>query len=145
MFLFSLRRPGNVSTESLFDCHSSQKEAYRTGAFGFCGNEDVGQLSAWYVLSALGFAQVCPANDEYYINTPLFKSAKIRLDPKYHSCTADKAFSVECDKDPEKYPYIAAVYLNGKKVTRPYLTYAEITSGGVMKVELSKEPCESFK
>ena len=44
-----------------------QKEAYRIGAFGFCGNEDVGQLSAWYVLSALGFAQVCPANEEYYI------------------------------------------------------------------------------
>lgn len=122
-----------------------QKEAYRTGAFGFCGNEDVGQLSAWYVLSALGFAQVCPTNDEYYINTPLFKSAKIRLDPKYHSCVEDKAFAVECDKDPEEYPYIAAVYFNGEKVTRPYLTYAEITSGGVMKVELSKEPCESFE
>mgnify|MGYP002512386203 CR=1 FL=1 len=51
-----------------------QKESYRTGAYGFCGNEDVGQLSGWYVLSALGFAQVCAAVPDYYFNTPLFFS-----------------------------------------------------------------------
>lgn len=121
-----------------------QKEAYRTGAFGFCGNEDVGQLSAWYVLSAIGFAQVCPASEEYYINTPLFKNAKIGLDAKYHSCCVAETFAVECDKDPEEYPYIRSVSFNGKKITRPYLTYTEITSGGVMIIELSKDPCDSF-
>lgn len=121
-----------------------QKEAYRTGAFGFCGNEDVGQLSAWYVLSALGFAQVCPASEEYYINTPLFKIAKIRLDTKYHSCSVSEFFVVECDKEPDQFPYIRSVSFNGKKITRPYLTYSEITSGGTMKFELSDLPCESF-
>ena len=121
-----------------------QKEAYRTGAFGFCGNEDVGQLSAWYVLSAIGFAQLCPGKEEYYINTPLFKKAKIKLDPKYHACTAGDTFSVECDKDPLEYPYISSVYLNGRKLERAYLTYSEITTGGVLSFELSKVPCKAF-
>ena len=116
-----------------------QKEAYRTGAFGFCGNEDVGQLSAWYVLSALGFAQLCPADDKFYINTPLFKKAKIKLNAEYHSCAVSDVFTVECDADPLEYPYICSVSLNGKEIDRPYLTYSEITSGGVLSVSLSKE------
>ena len=115
-----------------------QKEAYRTGAFGFCGNEDVGQLSAWYVLSAMGFAQVCPGNEEYYINTPLFKKSKIRLDKKYHSCDVSDTFTVECDKDPLEYPFIKSIELNGKVIEDYYLTYSQITSGGKLKIELMK-------
>ncbi len=118
-----------------------QKEAYRLGAFGFCGNEDVGQLSAWYVLSALGFAQVCPANEEYYINTPLFKDCTIKLDSRYHSRKISDTFTVECDKDPLEFPYIESVSLNGEKLTREYVTYSEITAGGKLSFTLSKEPC----
>ena len=115
-----------------------QKEAYRTGAFGFCGNEDVGQLSAWYVLSALGFAQLCPADDKFYINTPLFNKAKIKLNAEYHSCEVSDVFMVECDSDPLEYPYIQSVSLNGKVIDRPYLTYSEITSGGILSFKLTK-------
>ena len=115
-----------------------QKEAYRLGAFGFCGNEDVGQLSAWYVLSAMGFAQICPGNEEYYINTPLFKKIKVTLDPKYHSCKNSNSFVVECDKDPNEYPYIDEMYYNGKKLDRYYLTFLEITSGGKLEFKLTK-------
>ena len=121
-----------------------QKEAYRTGAFGFCGNEDVGQLSAWYVLSALGFAQICPGYDSYFINTPLFKSAKIKLDPKYHSCSCDSYFTVECDKDPLLFPYIHSANFNGRALTKSCLNYSEITSGGVLSLTLSKDPCHNF-
>lgn len=121
-----------------------QKEAYRTGAFGFCGNEDVGQLSAWYVLSAIGFAQLCPGYEGYFINTPLFEKAKIKLDPRYHSCSVAETFSVECSENPLEYPYIRSVSFNGKEITRPYLTYDEITSGGIMYFELSKEPNKDF-
>jgi len=109
------------------------------GAFGFCGNEDVGQLSGWYVLSALGFAQVCPAVPEYYLNTPLFKEAQIQLNPTYHSCKVADRFEIECDKDPLEYLYIKEVYLNDQKVDRPYLTYDEITAGGKLKLILSKD------
>ena len=122
-----------------------QKEAYRIGAFGFCGNEDVGQLSAWYVLSALGFAQLCPGHQAYFINTPLFKSAKIKLDRQYHSCSVCESFSVVCDKNPIDYPYIKSVEFNGTKLTKPYLMYSEITSGGELCFELSNEPCNAFE
>ena len=121
-----------------------QKEAYREGAFGFCGNEDVGQLSAWYVLSALGFAQVCPGDTKYFVNTPLFKKAVIRLDSKYHECKRSDIFTVECDKDPLEYPYIKALQLNGNEISRSYLTYEEITCGGSAMFILSKEPCLEF-
>ena len=120
-----------------------QKEAYRLGAFGFCGNEDVGQLSAWYVLSALGFAQLCPAYPAYFINTPLFRRASIKLSSKYHSCSVSDTFTVECDKDPLEYPYIEKAVLNGKEITNAYLTYDEITSGGTLHLTLSKNPCEN--
>ena len=115
-----------------------QKEAYRKGAFGFCGNEDVGQLSAWYVLSALGFAQICMSDGKYHLNAPLFRSAKIRLDEKYHPRKIDGYFRVECDRDPLEFPYIDRVTLNGKALDRRYLTYEEITNGGVLSLYLKK-------
>ena len=113
-----------------------QKEAYRTGAYGFCGNEDVGQLSAWYVLSAMGLAQVCPADPKYYINTPLFKEIEVKLDKNFHSCSVSDILIIKCDKNPLEYPYIKSVKLNGKEVTECYLTYEEITSGGEIIFEL---------
>ncbi len=121
-----------------------QKEAYRLGAFGFCGNEDVGQLSAWYVLSAFGFAQVCPTDDKYYVNTPLFKEIKISLDKNYHNCEISDTFEIRCDKDPNEYPYISRMVLNGREITRAYLTFTEITAGGVLCFELSDKPCKGF-
>ncbi len=113
-----------------------QKEAYSTGAYGFCGNEDVGQLSAWYVLSALGFAQVCPADPKYYINTPLFKDIEIKLDRNFHSCRISDTLKITCDKNPLDFPYIKSVKFNGKEVKECFLTYEEITSGGVIAFEL---------
>lgn len=113
-----------------------QKEAYRTGAYGFCGNEDVGQLSAWYVLSAIGFAQVCPADPKYYLNTPLFKEAEIKLNERYHSCRVSDTLKIICDKNPLEFPYIKSVKLNGKEVKENYLTYEEITKGGEIVFEL---------
>jgi putative alpha-1,2-mannosidase len=115
-----------------------QKEAYRLGAFGFCGNEDVGQLSAWYALSALGFAQVCISDRKYYLNTPLFPFAEIMLDEKYHSRRISDRFTVECDRDPLEFPYIERAVLNGNDLDRRYLTYEEITSGGQLRLILKK-------
>jgi putative alpha-1,2-mannosidase len=115
-----------------------QREAYRLGAFGFCGNEDVGQLSAWYVLSALGFAQICPGHEEYFINTPLFVRAKIALSQKYHARAVGDTFEIVCDRDPGEYPYVDEIRLNGEVLHRHYLTYSEITDGGVLELKLKK-------
>ena len=109
-----------------------QKEAYRLGAFGFCGNEDVGQLSAWFVLSAMGFAQVCPCDGKFYVNTPLFQEIKVRLDERYHNCAVSDWLTVQCDKDPSAYPYIEKVYYNGVLLERDYITYEELTAGGTL-------------
>ena len=115
-----------------------QKEAYRSGAFGFCGNEDVGQLSAWYTLSAIGFAQVCISEGKYFLNTPLFQYAEIKLNEKYHSRKISDHFKIECNTDPLAYPYIDQVFLNGRKLDRRYLTYEEITNGGKLSLILKK-------
>ena len=115
-----------------------QKEAYRTGAFGFCGNEDVGQLSAWYVLSAPGFAQICMSDGKYYLNTPLFSYAKIKLDETYHKRAVSDHLEIVCDRDPLAFPYIDEVVLNGTKLERRYLTYEEITNGGILSLILKK-------
>ena len=115
-----------------------QKEAYRLGAFGFCGNEDVGQLSAWYVLSAVGFAQVCIGDPRYYFNTPLFSDIKIKLDRKYHACAMADHLAIRCDKDPLAFPYIDRVVLNGNEIDREFLTYEEITNGGELLFYLKK-------
>ncbi len=120
-----------------------QKEAYRTGAFGFCGNEDVGQLSAWYILSALGFAQICPADEKFYLNTPLFKKAKIKLDSDYHNCSLGEYFVIDCDKDPLEYPFIKEIYLNNERIERTFITYGEITSGGKLEFILTKDSYNS--
>ncbi len=119
-----------------------QKESYSLGAYGFCGNEDVGQLSAWYVLSAIGFAQVCPAKPLFFINTPLFRKASVRLNKQYHSCSTADTFTVVCDKDPLTHPYIKEAHLNGRKIENAFLTYEEITAGGTFRLTLSESPCE---
>ena len=116
-----------------------QKEAYRKGAYGFCGNEDVGQISAWYVLSALGFAQVCIADPKYYFNTPLFKKATIKLNPEYHNCKTSENLTIICDKDPLLYPYISEIYFNGEKINESFITFDKLTSGGTLLFNLTDE------
>lgn len=117
-----------------------QKEAYRTGAFGFCGNEDVGQLSAWFVLSAIGLAQICPSEKTFQLNTPLFKSATLKLDPKYHPCKNSNLLKIECDKDPIEYPYIDKILLNGTEIKGYSVSYDDLTNGANLTFILRKDP-----
>ena len=74
------------------------------------------------------------------MNTPLFRSAEIRLDRTYHSCEIADTFTVECDRDPLEYPYIRRLILNGQPIDRLCLTYREITAGGRLDVLLGREP-----
>ena len=101
----------------------------------------MGQLSARYVLSALGFAQVCLGNEKFQVNTPLFRKARIALSPEYHTCKVAEELLITCDEDPLQYPYIKKMYLNGRELNRLYLTFSEITAGGKLEFVLSKEPC----
>jgi predicted alpha-1,2-mannosidase len=97
---------------------------------GICGNDDCGQMSAWYVASAMGFYQVHPADGRFYVGTPHFSNLKMKVGGKTLNITA-KNFG----KDNI---YIQKIILNGKTINRTYLTYAELAAGGNLVYEMGK-------
>ena len=92
---------------------------YTAGPDGYCGDEDNGQTSAWYVFSALGFYPVCPGTDEYIIGTPLFKSAKLHLEN-------GKTITIKADNNQLDNRYIKEMKVNGKSQTRNFLTHDQL-------------------
>lgn len=118
-----------------------QNEAYHEGPFGYCGNEDVGQMSAWFVMTALGFHSTTAASGRFDLNTPYFRKQTVKLNPKYHRCAVSDILTIETDCDPSENWYIHSVTLNGKEIDRPYLTYEELTAGGTLRYCLGNEPC----
>lgn len=121
-----------------------QNEAYNTTEYGFCGNEDVGQMSAWFVLTALGMHMVAPGSNIFYLNTPLFRKAAVRLSDKVHPCAVSDTLIIETDKEPADNTYIAGVIVNGKRIDRAWLRWDEIANGGVIRFELSDTPCTDW-
>ena len=106
-------------------------ELYSATPEGISGNEDCGQMSAWYVMSALGFYPACPASCEFVLTSPLFSKATIKLGN-------GKTLTVKADK-PE-YEYISAVYFNGKKLDTMFITYDDLLQGGTLDFKLSQTP-----
>jgi predicted alpha-1,2-mannosidase len=113
------------------------KNAYGAEVLGLCGNDDVGQMSAWYVLSAMGFHPVCPGDNKYQITSPVFNRVDIKLDPKYNT---GKKFTIIANKNSEKNIYIQSMKLNGKNLDRFWLTHEELSKGGTLKMEMGPEP-----
>ena len=99
---------------------------------GLSGNEDVGQMSAWYVLSSLGFYQVEPAGGRYFFGSPLFDRAEVRV--------RDGVLTVTAHNNSAANKYIQAVKLNGKPYTKPYIAFDDIAAGGVLEFEMGAEP-----
>ena len=97
-------------------------ELYNPKPAGLCGNEDCGQMSAWYVFSSLGFYPVCPGSNQYVIGYPLFEKVEIHL---------ENGKTLVITRDADK-PYIQSATLNGKPLTRSYLTYDDIANGGTL-------------
>ena len=100
---------------------------------GYCGDEDNGQTSAWYIFSALGFYPVCPASDEYVMGAPLFKKATIHLEN-------GKTFEINAPENSSDNIYIDNLKLNKKNYTRNYITHSDIMRGGKMDVTMSAKP-----
>ena len=100
---------------------------------GYCGDEDNGQTSAWYVFSALGFYPVCPASDQYVLGAPIFKKAIVNLqNGKKVEITADKPSSENC--------YVKSMRVNGKNYNHNYLDYATLTKGAKINFNMSDTP-----
>ncbi len=102
-------------------------ELYTDRPDGLCGNEDAGQMSAWFVLSSLGFYQVEPASGRYWFGAPYFERAEIAV--------PGGKFVVEAPGAPEK-TTINSATLNGKKLDRMYVTHDEIMAGGTLVLEM---------
>lgn len=117
------------------------ERAYGAGVKGLCGNDDVGQMSAWYVLSALGLHPVSPVDGIYLIGSPLFTRASVRLTPPYHRGTA---FVVEAQNNSAQNVYVQSATLNGKPLTRAWLRHAEITDGGTLTLVMGPQPNQAW-
>jgi predicted alpha-1,2-mannosidase len=108
-------------------------ELYNTTSSGYAGNEDCGQMSAWYVFSAMGFYPVNPANGMYAIGTPIVKKAAIQL-------TQNKTFTVLAPNASTKNIYIQSAKLNGKNYNRAYITQKDIANGGILEFAMGDKP-----
>jgi predicted alpha-1,2-mannosidase len=113
------------------------EQAYHAGVNGICGNDDVGQMSAWYILSALGFYPVCPGDNVYVLGGPLFGKAVIHLDSKWHKGTS---FTIVAHGNSSANCYIQSARLNGKPLETAWITHAQITSGGTLEFVMGPRP-----
>lgn len=98
---------------------------YRNATDGLCGNDDCGQMSAWYIFSALGFYPVCPGSDEYALGSPLIKSAEIDLGN-------GKTLKIVTENQSSENVIVNEVILNGKRLSTTIVKYIELIEGGEM-------------
>ena len=117
------------------------RKAYFNKVEGLVGNEDVGQMSAWYVLAASGLHPDCPGNPRMQITSPVFDSIEFQLDPAYYP---GKTFTVIAhDNSPENL-YIQKALLNGQEYNKSYLDFADIVAGGKLELYMGSEPNEQW-
>jgi predicted alpha-1,2-mannosidase len=112
-------------------------ELYNTSSSGYAGNEDCGQMSAWYVFSAMGFYPVNPASGVYIIGSPAMKKSVMRS-------SLNKTFTVLAPNRTAENIYIQSAKLNGKVYTHTYITQKDITDGGVLEFVMGSKPNMSW-
>lgn len=106
---------------------------YKPVPDGYCGDEDNGQTSAWYVFSALGFYPVAPGTTQYVLGAPLFKHAVLHLDN-------GKDFVVRASGNSPENIYMQTVTFGGKNYTKNYLEHFDMLKGGVLDIRMSDKP-----
>jgi predicted alpha-1,2-mannosidase len=109
------------------------REAYANSTTGILGNEDCGQMSAWYVFTALGFYPLNPASAQYVIGSPLFKAVHLSL-------PNGNRFDISAPNNGPENVYIQSVKLNGKSLDIPVITYAQIEAGGKLEFVMGRQP-----
>lgn len=116
-------------TQELVD--SVLQTLYFNDPDGLSGNEDCGQMSAWYILNAMGFYQVCPGKPVYSIGRPLFNKATVNLKD-------GKKFTVIAKNNSRENKYIQSMVLNGKPLDEPFFTHQDIVDGGTLELTMGK-------
>ncbi|HTI07256.1 MAG TPA: GH92 family glycosyl hydrolase [Puia sp.] len=109
------------------------KEMYHDLPDGIIGNEDCGQMSAWYIFSSLGFYPLLPASGKYMIGSPLFDKATIKLAP-------NKQLVIETVNNSDKNIYIRKIEWNGRPYTKNYLLHSDLIKGGILRFTMSNQP-----
>ena len=133
-FLFNqLAVPWHTQKWTRYTC----EKAYANKVEGIVGNEDVGQMSAWYVLAASGVHPSCPGNTRMEITSPVFDKVEFRLDPTYYS---GKTFTVIAHDNNTNNIYIQKALLNGKEYNKCYLDFADIVAGGTLELFMGDQP-----
>ena len=106
---------------------------YSSGADAYCGDEDNGQTSAWYVFSALGFYPVCPGTDEYVLGSPLFSKATLHFEN-------GNSLVIDASGNTDSTVYVQQLLLNGQETTANYLRHADLLKGGVLQFKMGDTP-----
>lgn len=106
---------------------------YNPNADAYCGDEDNGQTSAWYVFSAMGFYPVCPGTKQYAMGSPLFQKILVKLEN-------GKTIQIEAPDNNKQTRYVKDVKVNGKSVSRTWLEHDELTKGATIKFQMSSKP-----
>jgi predicted alpha-1,2-mannosidase len=109
------------------------EQLYKATPDGYCGDEDNGQTSAWYVFSAMGFYPVCPGTDQYVLGTPLFKKMTINLEN-------GKQLVINAPASSDKNLYVQSLNFNGKVVDNNYLSHFDLLKGGNLQFTMSPVP-----
>jgi predicted alpha-1,2-mannosidase len=112
---------------------------YSDGPAGLCGNEDMGQMSAWYVLSAMGFYPVAPGQNVYSIGSPEFSKVIIHL-----GNNDANEFVIEARNNSKENKYIQSATLNGKPLNKPWFEHADILNGGSLVFWMGPEPNKNW-
>lgn len=124
---------GGEPWKSQYWAREIMDKLYTDAPDGYCGDEDNGQTSAWYVFSALGFYPVCPGSNEYILGSPLFKSVEITLEN-------GEKITINASNNSEETRYINEMQLNGKIYTKNYLTHDDLKDGANIEYKMSSEP-----
>jgi len=117
--------------------HQIRKEMFTAEKNGICGNDDCGQMSAWYVFSSMGFYPVNPAEGIYVLGTPLFAKTQLSL-------PQGKEFTILAPEVSDKNIYIQKVELNGKVLDRSYIFHKEVINGGELKFVMGPKPNKNW-
>ena len=110
---------------------------YTSAPNGLCGNDDAGQMSAWYVFSSMGLYPANPMSGEYVLGSPRMKHAAINL-------PNGNAFVIDAKNQSDANIYIKSAKLNGKALTRTHITHEELMQGGKLELEMSNKPNKKF-
>ena len=116
-----------------YHVRDAMNKLYKATPDGYCGDEDNGQTSAWYVFSALGFYPVCPATDQYVLGTPFFSKATLTLDN-------GKNFVITANSNSDTNFYVQSAALNSKPYTHNYITQSDIQAGGSFTLQMGNQP-----